>query len=128
MAGLGDGHPAASDRSVEVLGDSASRPNSARRLGLRAAGSPCCWAGIATRSLLAPKRSDSRAGSAPGRETLSRALNALGTSLTAGCGAQEGLSMLREAIAIADGDRRGDEEAARAYNTRHSRVSENTSQ
>jgi DNA-binding CsgD family transcriptional regulator len=111
MAGLGDEASAASDRSVEVLGNSTSRER-AEALG---------W-----RSRLAMLLGRYRDAIPPGTEAvelarminasreLSRALNALGTSLTM-VGNREGLSMLREAVAIAD--RIGEAtEAARAYN------------
>ena len=111
MAGLGDEASAASDRSVEVLGNSTSRER-AEALG---------W-----RSRLSMLLGRYRDAIPPGTEAvglartinasreLSRALNALGTSL-AMVGNQEGLSMLREAFAIADGIGEATE-AARAYN------------
>ncbi len=111
MAGLGDEASAASDRSVEVLGNSTSRER-AEALG---------W-----RSRLSMLLGRYRDAIPPGTEAvglartinasreLSRALNALGTSLTM-VGNQEGLSMLREAFAIADGIGEATE-AARAYN------------
>ena len=98
MAGLGDEASAASDRSVEVLGNSTSRER-AEALG---------W-----RSRLSMLLGRYRDAIPPGTEAvglartinasreLSRALNALGTSL-AMVGNQEGMSMLREAFAMID--------------------------
>ena len=98
MAGLGDEASAASDRSVEVLGNSTSRER-AEALG---------W-----RSRLSMLLGRYRDAIPPGTEAvglartinasreLSRALNALGTSL-AMVGNQQGLFMLREAFAMID--------------------------
>ena len=121
MAGLGDEASAASDRSVEVLGDSTSRELLQKLLG---------W-----RSRLSMLLGQYRDAIPPGTEAvglarrinasreLSRALNALGTSLTM-AGNQEGLSMLREGHCHRGRDRRGDGGCARLQQPH--RVSENT--
>jgi tetratricopeptide (TPR) repeat protein len=111
MAGLGDEAVAASDRSVEVLGDTPSRER-AEAFGWRSRlfmllGRYDDAIPPGTEAVELARRIDAR------RE-LSRALNALGTSLAL-VGRSEGLSMLRESFAVADGIGEATE-AARAYN------------
>lgn len=98
MAGLSAEAAAASDQSIHVLGNSASRERAEA---------------LAWRSRLFMLLGRYPAAITPGREAvelarridarreLSRALNSLGTSL-AMVGRQEGLSMLRESIDVAD--------------------------
>jgi DNA-binding NarL/FixJ family response regulator len=98
MAGLGDEAAAASDRSIEVLGDSVSRERAEA---------------LAWRSRLFMLLGRFREAIPPGLEgvqlarrinaerELSRALNAVGVSLVL-TGSTEGLAMLREAIDVGD--------------------------
>ena len=111
MAGLGDEAIAASDRSVEVLGDTASRER-AEAFGWRSR--LFMLLGRYEDAIPPGTEAVELARGIDARRELSRALNALGTSLAMG-GRSDGLAMLRESFAVADGIGEATE-AARAYN------------
>jgi predicted ATPase len=99
MAGLGDEAIAASDRSVEVLGETPSRER-AEAFGWRSR--LFMLLGRYDDAIPPGAEAVELARRIDARRELSRALNALGTSL-AMAGRPEGLSMLRESFAVADG-------------------------
>jgi tetratricopeptide (TPR) repeat protein len=111
MAGLGDEATAASDRSLAVLQETASRER-AEALGWRSR--VFMLLGRYQDGIPPGAEAVELARRIEARRELSRALNARGTSL-AMVGKNEGLSVLRESIEVADAIGAGTE-AARSYN------------